>query len=196
MLSTKCCITVLLANIATLSSKRSTFFKGIFLTKWDFRGEKKIFGFFHINIKRQANTSPQEQTHSYVYSPSKTCYSQGLHLYLFHFVHNHLLWWCSCTTMHMKTMTEAAEKQYLYGYPWYFDLKTDSSQLKKNTTKPIPAMHMTARDAQQTIVKWQLSPKIPPLTKVFCNIYQFGHTKALLQSFRKAILTSVFFQIL
>lgn len=26
--------------------------------------KKKIFGFFHINIKRQANTSPQEQTHS------------------------------------------------------------------------------------------------------------------------------------
>lgn len=43
MLSTKCCITVLLANIATLSSKRSTFFKGIFLTKWDFRGEKKKY---------------------------------------------------------------------------------------------------------------------------------------------------------
>lgn len=54
----------------------------------------------------------------------------------------------SCTAMHTRTTTKAAAKLYLYGYPWYFDLKTESSQLKNNTTKPIPAIHMTARDAE------------------------------------------------
>lgn len=33
---------------------------------------------------------------------------------------------------------------YLYGYPWYFALKTDNSQLKNTITSAIPATHITA----------------------------------------------------
>lgn len=33
---------------------------------------------------------------------------------------------------------------YLYGYPWYFALNTDNSQLKNTITRAIPATHITA----------------------------------------------------
>lgn len=32
---------------------------------------------------------------------------------------------------------------YLYGYPWYFALKMDNSQLKNSITSPTPATHIT-----------------------------------------------------
>lgn len=39
---------------------------------------------------------------------------------------------------------------YLYGYPWYLDLNTERSRLKKMATNPSPTMDNTKKKTEST----------------------------------------------
>ena len=65
---------------------------------------------------------------------------------------------------------------YLYGYPWYFDLNTDRSRLKKMATNPSPTIDKTVKK-EEAISKYK--------GKQFIK-----HNQKLLAS--KTILLSVF----
>lgn len=41
---------------------------------------------------------------------------------------------------------------YLYGYPWYLDLNTERSRLKKMATNPSPTMDNTEKNRKQSLL--------------------------------------------
>lgn len=54
---------------------------------------------------------------------------------------------------------------YLYGYPWYLDLNTDRSRLKKMATNPSPTMDNTEKNRKYRLLLNEDSN---------CNTVNFG----------------------
>lgn len=79
-------------------------------------------------------------------------------------------------------MKEFNPLSYLYGYPWYLDLKMESRKLKKNTTRPRPTRQMT-ENTQKKLMEEKFIQK--------CILYQMdiiSNGKTLMSSKMKAVV--------
>lgn len=58
--------------------------------------------------------------------------------------------WCHHDDKHVNLKQE--RMFYLYGYPWYLDLNTERSRLKKMATNPSPTMDNTEKNGKYRLL--------------------------------------------